>query len=114
MISSDSIRGYNDTIILSLLIKGDSYGYELSKKIREGTQEIYVIKETTLYSTFARLEKQGFIRSYPGSVTHGKKRTYYAITPKGKEYLKEKEEEWFVTKKVVDYFLKECPKNEGY
>lgn len=114
MISSDSIRGYNDTIILSLLIKGDSYGYELSKKIREGTQEIYVIKETTLYSTFARLEKQGFIRSYPGSVTHGKKRTYYAITPPGKEYLKEKEEEWFVTKKVVDYFLKECPKNEGY
>ena len=44
MISSDSIRGYNDTIILSLLMNGDSYGYEISKKIREGTQEIYIIK----------------------------------------------------------------------
>ncbi|MHC5267834.1 PadR family transcriptional regulator [Enterococcus sp. LJL98] len=113
MISSDSIRGYNDTILLSLLNKGDSYGYELSKRIREGTQEVYVIKETTLYSTFTRLEKQGFIRSYPGSVTHGKKRTYYAITPQGKAYLKEKEEEWLLTKKVVDYFLKECQGNES-
>lgn len=114
MISSDSIRGYNDTIILSLLIKGDSYGYELSKQIREGTQEVYVIKETTLYSTFTRLEKQGYIRSYPGSITHGKKRTYYAITPSGEAYLKEKEEEWQLTKKVVDYFLKERKTNENY
>lgn len=114
MISSDSIRGYNDTIILSLLIKGDSYGYDLSKKIREGTQDVYVIKETTLYSTFTRLQKQGYIQSYPGSVTHGKKRTYYKITPEGEEYLKEKEAEWLLTKKVVDYFLKECPENENH
>jgi len=34
VISSDVIRGYVDTIILSLLIEGDSYGYEISKNIR--------------------------------------------------------------------------------
>ena len=28
-ISSDVIRGYNDTIILCLLMKGPSYGYEI-------------------------------------------------------------------------------------
>ncbi|EAC9291066.1 PadR family transcriptional regulator, partial [Listeria monocytogenes] len=66
MISSDGIRGYNDAIILSILSKEDSYGYEISKRIREGTDAVYVIKETTLYSAFTRLEKQGLIRSYPG------------------------------------------------
>ncbi|MGQ4824230.1 PadR family transcriptional regulator, partial [Enterococcus faecalis] len=35
MISSDGIRGYNDAIILSILNKNDSYGYEISKTIRE-------------------------------------------------------------------------------
>jgi len=50
VISSDVIRGYVDTIILSLLIEGDSYGYEISKNIRIKTDELYVIKETTLYS----------------------------------------------------------------
>lgn len=113
MISSDSIRGYNDTIILSLLMQGDSYGYELSKKIREGTQEVYIIKETTLYSTFTRLEKQGYLTSYPGNQTHGKKRTYYSISPLGKEYLETKRQEWELTKKVVDYYLKESMTNES-
>lgn len=57
MISSDGIRGYNDVIILSVLKDGDSYGYAVSQKIRDVSEEVYVIKETTLYSAFNRLEK---------------------------------------------------------
>ncbi|BCA84556.1 PadR family transcriptional regulator [Enterococcus saigonensis] len=105
MISSDGIRGYNDAIILTILAEGDSYGYAISKEIKERTDEIYVIKETTLYSAFTRLGKQGLITSYPGEVTHGKKRTYYAITEAGKNALAEKIAEWEQTKKVVDRFL---------
>ena len=33
-ISSDVIRGYNDTIILYLLLDRPSYGYEISKQIK--------------------------------------------------------------------------------
>ena len=105
MISSDIIRGYNDSIILSILIDGDSYGYEISKKIRTITDEKYVIKETTLYSAFSRLTKKGYIVSYPGAETFGKKRTYYKITSLGLEFYLEKEKEWLVTKEVVDQFL---------
>ena len=32
-ISSDVIRGYNDTMILYLLLEQPSYGYEISKRI---------------------------------------------------------------------------------
>jgi len=105
VISSDAIRGYNDAIILSILSKEDSYGYEISKQIREGTDSMYIIKETTLYSAFTRLEKQGLILSYPGEVTHGKKRTYYRISSAGKKLLEEKKDEWQQTKIVVDRFL---------
>jgi PadR family transcriptional regulator PadR len=105
VISSDGIRGYNDAIILSILSKEDSYGYEISKQIREKTDSLYVIKETTLYSAFTRLEKQGLIRSYPGEVTHGKKRTYYQISDAGKEFLEQKQQEWQQTKIVVERFL---------
>ena len=58
-ISSDVIRGYNDTIILYLLLDNPSYGYEISKKIKELSDDKYIIKETTLYSAFTRLEKNG-------------------------------------------------------
>ncbi|MER2063117.1 MAG: PadR family transcriptional regulator, partial [Alkalibacterium sp.] len=69
---------------------------------RDLTDDTYIIKETTMYSAFARLKKRGYITSYPGTVTQGKKRTYYAITSKGISYLKEKQKEWRITKDVVD------------
>ena len=51
-ISSDVIRGYNDTMILYLLWDQPSYGYEISKQIKAMSDEKYCIKETTLYSAF--------------------------------------------------------------
>lgn len=107
MISSDVIRGYNDTIILYMLLDKESYGYEISKSIRETSEEKYIIKETTLYSAFTRLENNGYIESYFGDETNGKRRTYYRITKSGMEYYKEKCKEWEITKEVVNKFIKE-------
>jgi len=105
-ISSDVIRGYNDTLILFLLLDGPSYGYQLSKQIKMMTDEKYVIKETTLYSAFSRMEKNGYVESYSeeDSVT-GKRRTYYKITDAGREYYRAKCEEWEVTKEVIEKFV---------
>lgn len=105
MISSDVIRGYNDTIILFFLLYRESYGYEISKNIREMSEEKYIIKETTLYSAFARLEKNGYIESFFGAETNGKRRTYYSITDLGREYYREKCEEWNITKEVIEKFI---------
>ncbi|MCI8964714.1 MAG: PadR family transcriptional regulator [Eubacterium sp.] len=106
MISSDVIRGYNDTIILYLLKQEPSYGYEISKQIRQISEEKYVIKETTLYSAFTRMEKNGYIESFFGNETGGKRRTYYRITEEGLQYYQEKCEEWAVTKEVIDKFVR--------
>ncbi len=67
------------------------------KSIKEISNENYIIKETTLYSAFSRLEKSGYIESYSGNQTNGKKRTYYKICKKGIDYYKEK------MQRVVNY-----------
>ena len=104
-ISSDVIRGYNDTIILFFLRKEPSYGYEISKNIRALSEDQYLIKETTLYSAFTRLEKNGFITSFSREAENGKRRTYYQITDSGRSYYKEKCEEWQLTKDVIERFI---------
>lgn len=107
-ISSDVIRGYNDTIILYILSDGPSYGYEISKRIKQVSEEKYLIKETTLYSAFTRMEKNGYVESYEAiGEGNGKKRTYYRITAKGWEYYKEKCKEWNLTKEVIQKFIRE-------
>ena len=105
-ISSDVIRGYNDTIILYLLLDGPSYGYEISKRIREISEGKYLIKETTLYSAFTRLEKNGYIESFYQNAENGKRRSYYQLTESGMQYYREKQEEWSLTKDVIERFMK--------
>ncbi len=107
VISSDVIRGYNDTIILFFLLDKDSYGYEISKDIRTRTNEKYIIKETTLYSAFSRLIKNNYINSYYKEGEYGKRRTYYTITAEGRKYYQEKCQEWAVTQEVINLFIKE-------
>ena len=104
-ISSDIIRGYNDTMILYLLLDRPSYGYEISKTIRMMTDGKYIMKETTLYSAFNRMEKNGYIESFSMNAENGKRRTYYRITPKGQDYYEEKRQEWGLTKEVVERFI---------
>ncbi len=104
MISSDGIRGYTDMMILCLILHEPSYGYEISKSIKARTEGKYAIKETTLYSAFTRLEKNGHIESFYGSETNGRRRTYYRITDLGREFYCEKCREWDLTKEVVEKF----------
>jgi PadR family transcriptional regulator PadR len=100
------MRGYIDLIILRTLCDGDSYGYAISKKVTDISENSYVIKETTLYSAFARLEKAGYVRSYSGgSHSGGRERTYYTLTASGFQYYRHKCNEWFLTQKLISKFI---------
>ena len=106
-ISSDVIRGYVDVIILSVLCDCDSYGYAISKKITDISKGSYSMKETTLYSAFARLEKLEYVQSYPGEYSGGRTRTYYKLTDAGRQYYRQKCAEWSLTKTLVAKFIRE-------
>lgn len=114
MISSDVLRGYNDTIVLSCLLENDSYGYEINRMIANKSSGTYLMKETTLYSIFTRLEKNGYISSYEGEESLGKQRRYYRITNQGVVYYLEKCIEWEETQKLMTNFIrrKENGKNK--
>lgn len=107
MLSSDIMRGYHDTMILALLRGRDSYGYEVSKEIERRSGGRYSIRETTLYSSFNRLEKLGYVTSYSGTESHGRKRTYYSITDAGRVYFDQKCAEWEELKLVMKSFVQE-------
>lgn len=105
-ITSDVIRGHTEPIILSHLIEGDSYGYQINKEIMEKTNNLYELKEATLYSAFRRLEEAGAIISYWGNENVGARRRYYAITEKGREVYQEYKKDWANAKDIIDKLLK--------
>ena len=104
-IAGDLIRGHTDAIILSRLLKSDSYGYEINKTIYTLSSGQFELKEATLYTAFKRLEDQGFIASYWGNSGAGARRRYYTITPAGREASHRLMMEWQETKEIMDKLL---------
>lgn len=106
-LSADILRGYTDTIILRQLSEGDSYGYQINKKVSEVSGGSFEMKEATLYTAFRRLESAGLIRSYWGDENTGARRRYYAITDEGRQRLAQDRKAWQETRTLIDTLLME-------
>lgn len=104
---SDLIRGNIDAIILSTLLDGDSYGYEILKNVHETSGHDYEMKEPSLYTSLKRLETQGCVESYWGDETQGARRKYYRITPEGASELEAAKKRWVRVRKIIDRLLKQ-------
>lgn len=104
--NSDLIRGSIDTIILSVLIEEDNYGYNIIKEIFIKSGECFELKEPTLYSSLRRLEAQGMIESYWGGESQGGRRKYYKITEEGIKLYKRNYEEWEINRDIIEKLVK--------
>ncbi|MCI5698024.1 MAG: helix-turn-helix transcriptional regulator [Clostridiales bacterium] len=78
-----------ELLILSIVKRSDSYGYDISQKIKMVSD----IKESTLYPILKKMNKSGYLESYLENY-NGRARKYYRITQDGKEHLEEMEKEW--------------------
>lgn len=92
-INKELLKGSTSMLILNLLENENLYGYQMIRKLREKSENVFELKEGTLYPILHTLEANDLITSYWDETT-AKKRKYYAITEKGKNQLKDKKEEW--------------------
>ena len=60
----DFLKGNIETIILNALYGGDKYGYDITREIKEKTDNQYEIKQPTLYGYLKKLESEKLIESY--------------------------------------------------
>lgn len=88
------LKGSIDILLLSIISKKDTYGYEIVKSLSEKNNELYNMSEGTLYPALKRLESKTFITSYWGNSEQGGRRKYYNITESGKKELEKKITEW--------------------
>ncbi len=106
-LSSDVLRGHTDTIVLSSLLSCDRYGFEIYNRVLQKTDNLYELKETTLYSSYKRLETSGFITSYWGDETQGGRRKYYQITELGRQLYIDKLKDYEFTKQILEGLFEE-------
>lgn len=103
-ISKELIKGSTATLVLSVLQGKDLYGYKIIKEIQLKSENVFALKEGTLYPILHALEEEGCLESY-WEEADNRKRKYYHLTRKGERRLREKKEEWQVYAKSVGKVL---------
>jgi PadR family transcriptional regulator, regulatory protein PadR len=85
MHSSELLKGTLSTIILRLLADhGKMYGYEITQKVKELSEDKLLIKEGSLYPALHKLLDEGLVEVE--TVHIGKRvRKYYSLTRQGQE-----------------------------
>lgn len=92
--------GLLDAMVLSVVNKGDTYGYEITQYIRSAVD----VSESTLYPVLRRLQKSDLLETYDREYM-GRNRRYYHVTNKGESALQEYRYDWQEHKAKVDSIL---------
>ncbi|MGW0659193.1 PadR family transcriptional regulator [Streptodolium elevatio] len=86
------LKGVLDLAVLSCLVDGESYGYEIAKTLDEAG--LGQIRGGTLYPVLNRLEEAGFVEAEFRAAERGPGRRYYRLTTSGREALREQGAAW--------------------
>lgn len=75
------IKGFLEDILLHLIAEeGESYGYALTRTVKERTTGIIKLNEGALYPVLHKLEEQGLLCS-EFKAEAGRPRKYYRLAP---------------------------------
>ena len=99
------MAGSSTLLVLSLLDKGDMYGYQMIEELSRRSNNTFQMQEGTLYPILHALEKEKCLKSYEQEAPTGRVRKYYRITRRGLELLTEKRAEWEQFSHGVDQVL---------
>jgi transcriptional regulator len=82
-------KGAADLLVLSLLEERSRHGYDLAKRIEEGSGGAIVFHVASLYTLLYRLEARGLVRGRWVERAGERRRRIYQLTPQGRRRLAE-------------------------
>lgn len=110
MKGSEFIKGTLKTIILRLLAqRKQMYGYEITQRVAELSDNEIKLTYGALYPTLYKLESEGLLFTTT-EVVDNRARKYYSLTPEGRKVAKEKVSELQRFNKILTVILSDNPK----
>src|SRR5271168_945809 len=94
MITRELVAASAEPLILSLLSRGETYGYAIIQEVKKLSENKIEWTDGMLYPVLHRLEDRGFIKSRWAESEAGRKRKYYSLKEDGKKALNKQREQW--------------------
>ena len=90
----DLLPGTLDMLVLRIVMRGAIHGYGIAERLRQVSEEVLIVGESSLYPALQRLLLNGWVKAEWGTSENNRRARYYTITPAGKKRLNEEREEF--------------------
>ena len=94
MLSKELVTASTVPLVLSVLTEGESYGYELIRRVRELSGGRIEWTEGMLYPVLHWMERERMIESEWRAAAGERRRKYYRLRREGRMALKEEHQQW--------------------
>ena len=103
------VPGSAQMLLLRLLAERDMYGYQMIEELARRSNDVFQMKEGTLYPVLHGLERDGAVEAYQQEAPTGRMRKYYRLTRRGAAVLREEAAAWQTYSGAVNAVLRACP-----
>jgi transcriptional regulator len=90
----DLLPGTLDLLILRTLLGGPMHGYGIAERLRQVSQDVLQVGESSLYPALQRLLLNGWVRGEWGASDNNRRARYYTLTAAGKKRLNAERDEF--------------------
>ena len=101
----DLLQGTLDLLILRTLRLGPAHGHAIAKSIEQGSDDVLLVEQGSLYPALHRLIKRGWIDFEEGTSENNRKAKFYALTKAGRRQVERETRDWERTTAILARFL---------
>ena len=83
----DLLPGTLDMIVLRVLASGPRHGYGIAQRVREVSEDVLQVGESSLYPALQRLLLNDYVRAEWAPSENNRRARYYTLTAAGRKHL---------------------------
>lgn len=84
---AELLPGTLDLLVLQTLVRGPNHGYGIAQRVRELSQDVFQVGESSLYPALQRLTLDGYIKPEWGVSENNRRARFYTLTAAGRKQL---------------------------
>ena len=83
----DLLPGTLELLILKTLVRGPLHGYAIAQRLRDLSDDVLHVGESSLYPALQRLLLKGWVKAEWGASENNRRARYYTLTPTGRKQM---------------------------
>ena len=90
----DLLPGTLDMLILRTLLRGELHGYGIAERLRQVSEDVLHVGESSLYPALQRLLLNGWVKAEWGTSDNNRRARFYQLTSAGRRQLTQETASW--------------------